>query len=159
MPSYFHVFLSVESAPEDQRCVFSDLDEAGLKASFIKPFKEGNNILCANEVIPFENIRKFVITATDERSEDMLNEYRKNSRETFEKYNRQSRSVVFIGGLGFSKDDLARIGTDVTSKFIHEPPPRFPNSHLHIRLLNNPWVVSIAGGVIVAGIVAWLKWN
>ena len=159
MPPYFHVFLSVEPAPEKQRCVFSDLSEAALRASFVRPFKEGKNLPCANEIIPVSNVRRFTITSTDDRSETVLKRFREASNEALDKHNRESSGLVFLGGLGFGPDDLVRMGTDVTAKFISEAPDRVPRPSLINRLFNNSWVVGIAGGVIVAGIAAWLKWN
>jgi hypothetical protein len=119
---YFHVFLSVESAPEKQRCVFSDLSEVELKASFVRPFKNGKNLLCGNEIIPVDGIRRFTITSTNDRSEAVLDRFQKSSNTALDKLNNQSTGQIFLGGLEFGPDDLVRIGTDVTAKYICKAP-------------------------------------
>lgn len=80
--------------------------------------------------------------------------------EAFETFNREARGVVLLGiGLGYDLNDLATSGTDVTSNYVKEPPSQSPQQSMIVRLLSNPWVVSVGCGIIVAGMVAWLKWN
>jgi len=50
-------------------------------------------------------------------------------------------------------------GENVTAQFINEAPGQVEKPHIAMAALSNPWLVGVGGGVIVAGIAAWLKWN
>lgn len=74
-------------------------------------------------------------------------------------HNRDSDSVFFISlGRGYAPEDIEEAGSNVTERFINAPPGQ-ERSGLAAKVVNNPWVVAIVGGVVVAGIVAWLGWG
>lgn len=148
---YLHVILSVEPQPDKERCVLKDLSDADLKAKFVRPFKRGKNLLCGNEVIPADKIRRIKITSTDETSAVVLAKFQKAADESNTEWNRRDTGLVIIGGLGFGPDELGRIGTDVTTRYITQPPEMVPAPALLARLFNNSWVVTL-GGSVIAGI-------
>lgn len=154
---YLHVFLSVEPEPDKERCVLRDLGEAELKSLFVRPFKSGKNLLCGNEIIPHHKIRRITIIATDEKSDAVLVKAQNASNEAIAKLNNESSSIVFLGGLGYDVDDLVSMGNNVTAKYITTLPDRIPMNKFFVRLLNNPWVVGVGGGVVVAAIAGFLK--
>ena len=105
---YLHVFLSLEPEPEKYRCVLHDLSEESLKKAFLRPYKSGTRLLCGNEVIPLDKIRRVKIVATDEKSEITLDQMRRASSEAFETFNREARGAVLLGiGLEYDINDLA----------------------------------------------------
>ena len=156
---YFHVLVATEPKPERLRCIMSDLSEKELKEAFVVPFKRGKGIVAGHELIRADQVRKLKITSTDEPSCVALDKLRVATNEALDRQNQESRGVVFLGGIGFGLDDLGKLGSDVTHIYIKVAPESSPTDSPQMRMINNPWVTGIVGGVVVAGIAAYLKWN
>jgi hypothetical protein len=156
---YYHVLLSLDASSEAERCVFRDLDEGALKASFVSRYRAGKDVLSSGEIIPLASIRKVRIIATEHQMDAALSELDARKEVDREELNRGAGGVVFLGGMGSSPNDIAEVGQNVTSQFIKDVPGSPMRGGLVARVLENPWLVAIGGTVVAAGITAWLKWT
>lgn len=157
--TYYHVLVELRDTPKRVRCIFSDLTAKELEGKFLKPYRRGQRMLVETEVIDTMAITSTRIIETCRVSDVELQEIQQKSRREIDDINRHSDSIVFIGvGRGYAPEDIEEAGAEVTECFINSPPGQ-SRSDLAARLLNHPWVVGIAGGVIVAGIAAWFGWG
>ena len=51
MTTFLHVIVTLRGEKERPRLLFADLDEAGLKRKFIKPYRRGERIVIGNDLI------------------------------------------------------------------------------------------------------------
>jgi hypothetical protein len=152
---FHHVLLELTDAPNKPRCVFFDLSERELKTRFVKPYRKGKNILCGNEVIRVENIRRVQIIRTDQTMAVELDVIKTRSRKWRDDFNRRSDSLVFLDdGLGYDLEDIAEAGEDVAPRHIVGPPGHAASGVLR-SFLNNGWVKTIGTGLILA----YLLWR
>ncbi len=157
--SYLHVSVKFRDAPEKVRCIFSDLSEKELEANFLKPYRLGRATLSGAEVIDVNSIVSTQIIETQRVSELELKEIQDISWKEIQEYNRHSDSVVVVSpGHGYNSEDIAEAGSDVTSRYITSPPGH-QTSSIVSSALNHQWVVAIIGGLVVAGVAAWLGWG
>lgn len=156
--TYYHVLLKLQEAPEIVRCVFSDLSAKELDDKFLKPYRRGQRTLAGAEVIDTMAIVSTRIVETNRLSDVELREIQQKSVREIEEFNRSSDSVVLISaGRGYHPEDIEEAGTDVTARFISFPPGQGQANPL-VKILSDTWVVTIVGGVLAAGIIAWLGW-
>lgn len=157
--SLHHVLLTLSESPSKPRCVLSDLSEQQLQTQFVAPYRKGKNTLCGNEVIQVTNIKNVQIIRTKLPSEVERSAMQDRSFKDIQKFNRGSDSVTIISpGHGYEQEDIAEAGEDVTSQYIIGP-PGYANSGSLREILNNPWVVTIGTGLIVAALAWWLGWS
>lgn len=155
---YFHVLVAFRDAPNKIKCIYSDLSGSDLESKFLKPYRAGRSTLSGSEIIDITSIVSTQIIETARIMELELNDIQKKSWEEIEDFNRQSNSVTLVSiGRGHEPEDIVEGGADVTSKFITAPPGQQASSSLSM-ILNHPWVVAILGGLVVAGVAAWLGW-
>lgn len=157
--TYYHVLIELHGNPKKVRCIFSDLTIKELENRFLNPYRRGQRILVGTEVIDTMAITSTTIVETNHASDIELGEIRERSRNEIDEFNKSSDSVVLIStGRGHVLEDIEEAGANVTTRFIKNPPGQ-GQSELFARILSHPWVVAVAGGIIVAGIVAWLGWG
>lgn len=156
--TYFHVLVEFQDAPKKARCIFSDLTSKELESKFLRPYRRGQRMLVGSEVIDTMTITSARIIETRKTSDAELQEIQKKSHQEIDDFNRDPSTVVLISiGRGYDPEDIEEAGEDVTARFINLPPGYHPG--LATQIFNHPWVIAIAGGVIVAGIAAWLGWG
>lgn len=154
-----HVLLTLSESPIKPRCVLSDLSEQQLQTQFVTPYRKGKSTLCGNEVIQVASIKSVQIIRTKQTSEVERSAMQDRSFRDIQKINRQSDSVTIISpGYGYEPEDIVEAGEDVTSQYITGP-PGYANLGGLREILNNPWVVTIGTGLIVAALAWWLGWS
>jgi hypothetical protein len=158
---YYHVLITTTAAPDKWRVALSDLSEAHLKTRFVAPYGSGRDLVCGNEVVPVLDIHKRCIIATEHPEASERATINARDLAGVAELNSDSNGPVFITvGAGYDPGDLLAAGKNVTDEYLDGP----PGSSLGVRsrvstVLNHPWVVAIATGVIVAGILIWLGWG
>ncbi|CAA6828333.1 MAG: Unknown protein [uncultured Sulfurovum sp.] len=153
---YYHVLVTFTDSPKDPQCVLDDLSEQELKTKFVGLYKKGKDILCDKDVVRIGNIKSVQIIRTNKKSEDERSIIQEKSFKRIEELNRQSDSITIISpGYGYSPGDIAVAGEDVTSQYITRAPGHEASNFI-FSLLNNPWVMTIGTGLILAALVAWL---
>lgn len=155
--SYFHVLLQLEDSPGSTRCVFHDLSERQLKDQFLRPCKEGRDLLIESEIIKLSGIRKIQIIKT-ERTNEVEREYIKaKSRRELAESNRGADLIDIGFGRGYHMHDIAEAGADVTHEYIRRLPGRAEKSVIS-KLFYNPWVLTLGGRLLVIFIAWRLGW-
>ncbi len=157
--SFFHVLASTNDNPESQKCLFADLSERDLKNLFVAPYKKGEGVLCGNDVVQTSNLKTVNLIRTPQKMEEELVSIQAKSNREIDEFNRESQSVVLISpGRGYVPEDIVEAGEDVTGSFLLGPPGH-AKSNWFVRIVNNPWVVRVGGGVIAAIIIWWFGWR
>lgn len=157
---YYQVLVAAEPEADKLRCIFTDLSEPQLLARFVKPYRNGMDLICGNEVVPIAALRKIHIVRTARKDQQERSDLNAKSRKEIESINREPGGVVFLSlGRGYDPDDILEVGEDVTAEFISGPPGGAHNQTRISRLLSNPWVQGIGIGLIVAAIGWWLGWS
>lgn len=152
--TYHQVLIAVEHDPSKLKCLFEDLSEQNLVKYFVTPYRKGQDILSGNEIIPVSSVRKVHIVRTIQTNENEREAINQQSLQKIDELNRSSDSVFIISpGHGYEPVDILDAGQDVTSSFLNQPPGHTKPT---LRMLNNPWIVSIGAGLMVAIIGAWL---
>ncbi|MBE0614869.1 MAG: hypothetical protein IH604_14460 [Burkholderiales bacterium] len=154
--TFFHVLVKFKSAPDKARCVFSDLSRKDLESKFLKPYRAGRSTLSGAEVIETGNIAWTQIMETERGTAEELKDIQAKSWKDIEEFNRNSSVVLISAGHGYDAEDIVDAGNDVTSQFITSPPGE--GSSVIIKIMNHQWVIAVIGGLIVAGLAAWLRW-
>jgi hypothetical protein len=149
--AYYHVLLTIG---DENRCVLSDLSEDQLRTQFVKPYRRGQDILCGNEIVALSRIGKVTIIRTTDISTNELERLQEKSQKQMDEINRTSRSLVILT-LGSKLEDIVEAGEDVTPNHIMGA-PGYDNRSWWSAVVNNPWVLTIATGLIVAALTAWL---
>ena len=153
---YYHVLVELRDTPRKVRCVFSDLTAKELEAKFLKPYRRGRNTLSGASVIDVMAITSTRIIETSRPSGVELQEIQQKSHREIDEFNNNSNSLILISpGRGYEPEDIGEAGVEVTTRFINSP-PGVARYNLASKILNHPWVIAIAGGILVAGIAAWL---
>ncbi len=156
---YYHVLVTFTDSPKNPLCVLEDLSEHELKTKFVGLYKKGKDILCDKDVVRIGNIKSVQIIRTNKKSEDERSIIQEESFKRIQELNRQSDSTAIISlGYGYSPEDIAYAGEDVTSHYITGAPGH-ETSNFIFTLINNPWVITIGTGLILAALVAWLGLN
>ena len=150
---YFHVLVATTESPSNLECILSDLDRKALKHRFIKPLTKSRDLNIEGRIVRRPDLAVVRIQQTDEPSDVVLGKLKETSRAEIESFNRQSRGAILVSaGHGHSRDDLHMVGTDVTSQFLaHDLSPLGSGG-----FWSNPWVVTVGGGLLLAGIIALL---
>lgn len=156
---YYHVLVTFTDSPKNPQCVLDDLSEQELKTKFVRLYKKGKDILCDKEVVRIGNIKSVQIIRTNKKNEDERSIIQEESFKRIQELNRQSDSIAIISiGHGYNTEDIAYAGEDVTSQYITGAPGH-ETSNLILSFLNNPWVMTIGAGLILAALGAWLGLN
>ncbi len=156
---YYHVLVTFTDSPKNPQCVLDDLSEQELKTKFVKLYKKGKDILCDKDVVRIENIKSIQIIRTNKKSEDERSIIQNESFKRIEELNKQTDSIAIISiGHGYNPEDIVEAGEDVTSQYITEA-PGYGASNFFLSFLNNPWIMTISTGLIIAALVAWLRLN
>lgn len=155
--SYYHVLVKFAGNPEAIECIYSDLSVSELNSLFLKPYGKGEKALSGAKVVDVMSITWTQIIQTERPSAAELNDIQEKSRKEIQELNRDS-SVVFISiGRGYDPEDISEAGKDVTSVYVTSPPGG--KQSVLAAVANHQWVVAIIGGLVVAGLVAWLGWS
>lgn len=153
-----HVVVTLRGDESSARFLFGDLDEAGLKRKFLKPYRRGESILVGNDLIPLSEVTSVSIIETAESKEASLADLQKESSETVDRTNaalHESGVVIISAGSGWADEDIVQVGDDVTDRYIKAGPGRGADADYIRSIIVNPWVVTIIGGLMVAAI-GWL---
>jgi hypothetical protein len=158
--SFYQVLVAVEPEAGKLRCIATDLSEPQLLARFVKPYRNGTDLICGNEIVLITALRKIHIVRTAREDQQERNDLNAKSLKEIEAINREPGGVVFLSlGRGYDPDDILEVGTDVTAEFISGPPGGAHNQSRISRLLSNPWVQGIGISLIAAAIGWWLGWS
>jgi hypothetical protein len=156
---YYHVLVIFTDSPKNPHCVLDDLSEQELKTKFIRLYKKGKDILCDKDVVRIGNIKSVQIIRTNKKSEDERSIIQEESFKRIQELNRQTDSIAIISlGYGYNPEDIVEAGEDVTSQYITEAPGH-ESSNFIFSFLNNPWVMTISTGLILAALVTFLGLN
>ncbi|OGT90775.1 MAG: hypothetical protein A2286_01535 [Gammaproteobacteria bacterium RIFOXYA12_FULL_61_12] len=158
--AYYQVLVSVEQAPNEMRQVFADLAESDLKQKLLRPYRQGTSLISGNEIVPVSQIRKIHVVRTARTDEVERAELHTKSVREIDQFNRDSDSVVLISaGSGYDPQDILEAGEDVTAKYISGHPGADSGPSALVRLISNPWLVTVAGGLVVAYLIWKFGWN
>lgn len=156
---YYHVLLTLQSAPDHRRAVFLDLSEQELKEKFVAPYRKGKSFLAGNEIIDSGQIKTVTICSTNRLSAEELKTIQTKSWAEVDEFNRSQNSVTLISvGRGYDAEDLFEAGETVTSDHISGPPGE-GLWKLAATVMNHPWVSAITTGLVVAALAAFFGWN
>lgn len=154
------MLVAVEQNPDDLRQVFTDLEENDLKPKLVSPYKKGTSLICGNEIIPIPQIRKIYIVRTVRSDEVERADLHAQSVREIDQFNRESDSAVLISaGRGYDPQDILEAGENVTAKHLSGHPGAAADPSVFGRLIGNPWVVTVAGGLVVAYLIWRFGWN
>lgn len=157
--AFHHVLITFTGSSSKPRCVLSDLSEQQLQTQFVTPYRKGKDMLCGTEVIRVGSIKSVQIIDTNMTGEVERSAIQAKSFKDIQDFNSQSDSMTLISpGYGYEPEDIAEAGVDVTSQYIIGPPGHAASGGF-AEFLNNPWVVAIGTGMIVAVLVWWFKWS
>ena len=120
--AYYHVLVADKAKPDALQCILWDLDEQSLQNRFLAPFAAGKDILVEGRIYRVVDIATVNIRSTDRPSDQELKTIQDESWADVQRFNRESPGIVLVSaGLGYSKNDLAHAGTDVTSTNLRLP--------------------------------------
>ena len=152
MNDYFHVVTQYLNNSE--QVLFRDLSKKELKKLFLKPFKNGKNLLISGSIYKNEDIKKVQIIKTEDHFQKTLDNYVDQQNES----KTRSNNEQYGGGLVFfppyiSKDtDIIDCGENVTTEFLKFPPSNQPS--FLASIFKNPWFIGIVRGIILA-VILW----
>ncbi|MEN1943218.1 hypothetical protein WCE55_05060 [Luteimonas sp. MJ293] len=155
--TFYHVIA--KTAAEDKfHCLFSDLSVVDLKKKFVRPYELGRTFFSGNDLFSPSDLRAVQIVRTPRPDQVERDEINRKDREHINKINRESPHVFFVSvGGGYSPEDIAQAGDDVTHSFI-KGPPGFKSGKFMPSFKVLSWVGGIAAAVIAAGLAKWLGW-
>lgn len=157
--AYYQVLVAVEQNPDDLRQVFTDLGENDLKPKLVGPHNNGTSLICGNAITPVPQIRKIQIVRTVRSDEVERADLHAQSVREVDQFNRESDSVVLTSaGRGYDPQDILEAGEDVTAKYLSGHPGR-PLGVRSQEVHWQPWVVTVAGGLVVAYFIWRFGWN
>jgi hypothetical protein len=158
MVKFLHVVVTLRGeGKKPPRFLFGDLDEAGLKRKFLKPYRRGESIVVGNDLVPLPEVRTVKIVETDEPREVCLTQLQKQSSEAIDRFNahaRETGAVLISIGSGWADEDIVEAGEDVTDRYIKSGPGSEQNALL--SYVWNKWGIAIICGIIGSAIVAAL---
>lgn len=147
--SYFHVVIKTKS-DDSWKCCLKDINEEKLIELFIKPYKKGNKIIVEGEVVSTKKINHVVISKTHKNHKEELENVRKTSEQYFKEMNKNSTVRIMSPGYGLRNYEIKDCGENVTSYYL-------TNGAGEEGFMNNPWVITIGGGLVVGGILLLLS--
>lgn len=154
--AYFHVLLRLDKADLDYEEIFSDLSESELKDRFLKPYRNAKDILVDGRVVKASQITSVLIVRTKETNDVTRELINNDSLNRISEMNREPDSMVIISpGSGYDPEDILEEGENVTADYV-DSPPGSGNGIDWAFVVNHPWVVTIAGGLALAGLLALL---
>jgi hypothetical protein len=150
--TYFHVLVASKASPTRLECILWDLDKGALKKRFVKPFAASKDIMVAGSIHRRSEVAAVRIQVTEEPSDSVLKRLQEESWAAIQEFNQKSQGVTLVSpGDGHSRDDLYMVGVDVTERFLGTD--ALATSRFR-RVMNNQWLVTIVGGLILAAIIA-----
>ena len=165
--SFYHVLTFSEPRDKEAQVILSNLSEQELLDRFVSHYRSGSDLVVGGDIISMSRLRKVIIVRTDDLEEAVRARINDQSLDEAAAFNRSSDSVVLItAGRGYDAEDILEDGEDVTSDFIGGAPGYAkPAAGASLagesaaegrvqRALNHPWIVSIVGGLVVAGLLA-----
>ena len=158
--AFYHVLIADGEKPDELREVFKDRDEKELKRMVVNPYKKGTSLICGNEIIPVLQIKKIHIVQTAQCNKAEREAMNNTSVKTIEKLNSMGFACICVGA-GYKPQDILKApgAKDVTSRYITAPPGAAAGFLHFAGLVNNPWVVSVGAGLVVAYLVWKFGWN
>lgn len=157
---FYHVLISSASEPTKLRAILTDLSEDRLAKQFLRPYRKGQNIICGNEVISIDDVRKVHVVRTERDNEAERATLNERSHTEIRELNSQSDSFFILSpGRGYDPEDILEIGEDVTGQVLSGPPGHGALPNPFLSLFGNQWVVAVGTGIIVAAIIWLLGWT
>jgi len=155
--SYYHVIAKI-GKDENFHILFTDLTVEELSKNFVTPYKKNNPFFSGNDLIQPNDLQSIQVIRTERPNEDERNEINRKSQEHINRINDSYGDIFLVSpGRGYSPQDIAEVGEDVTKTFIKEPPGfKARSSEPLMKIL--AWVAGIIATVFTAGIVKWLGW-
>jgi hypothetical protein len=140
--------------------VLSDLSEEELRKKFMAPYKSGKNFLFGSEIVEASCINAVSIFETDRNSAVELKLIQDKSWKEMQDFNNADDSIFLLSlGRGYEMEDIVEAGRDVTAIYVSGPPGHQDSWSFASRVLNHPWISTIGAGLILGGLLFWLKWN
>ena len=156
--AYSHVVAELDDALGKPVAIFMDLSERELQSRFVKPYKRGIDLVSENSLYPVRRLRKVHVIQTENVSAQELAEVQRKSREDIDNLNRGSSHAVFLlPGYGYDPEDIVHAGADITQTVLTGPPGTKAGNSIAQLIVNNAWVVTIGGGMVVALLVWYFK--
>lgn len=154
--AYFHVFLRLDKADGDYEQIFSDLSESELKDRFLKAYRKGQDILAKGRIVKAGQINSLLIVRTKDANDVTRERINNASLDRISRMNREPGGMIIISpGSGYDPVDILEEGEDVTVHYI-DAPPGLGKVVAWESLANHPWIVTIVGGLILAGLLTLL---
>ncbi|MEO0510898.1 MAG: hypothetical protein AAF065_13685 [Verrucomicrobiota bacterium] len=151
---YHHVIASCKSLSQGYHELFADLSEDEVRSRFVNPYLKGEHILCGNDQIDVFGITKLMIIRTEESSENTRKRINEESLRRIDAINSQGGPIVISAGSGYHAEDIKEGGEDVTSQFITGAVGSKKAKPWYVNL-----ILTVTGGLLVAGLVWWLGWK
>ena len=157
--SYYQVILKLKNPESSFQHILVDASEEELLFKIVKPYRNGCNIFHDSTVIDCGDIEKINIVCTEDKNEKARDKLNDESFKRMDEITRNYDSLVIIGpGAGYDPEDIVEAGKDVTENYI-KGPPGYGKAGVLQEFIYNPWVMTIGTGLIIAAIVAWMKWD
>jgi hypothetical protein len=157
--SYYQVILKFKNSESSFKHILVDASENELLSRIVKPYRKGSNLFHNSTVIDCNDIEKIIIILTRNKDEQERKKINDESLKRIDRMNRESDSLVIMSpGVGYDPEDILEAGEEVTEKYIKGPPGYSKTGALQ-EFIYNPWIMAIGTGLIIAAIVAWMKWN
>jgi hypothetical protein len=148
--AYYHVLIADKAKPDALQCILWDLDEHSLQTKFLEPFAASQDILIEGRIYRVADIGAVTIRSTDRPSDQELKSIQDESWADVQRFNRESPGLMLVSaGQGYSKNDLAHAGTDVTSAKLRLPSAS-PFWERYGKEIIIGVVVTVLGGLILA---------
>lgn len=134
--------------------LLTDLSADDIRKKFVRPYLKGQHILCGNNQIDVFGITKLLIICTEENSKNARKKINEESLRRIDELNAQGGPMLISAGSGYNAEDIREAGVDVTSEFITGSVGSKKSLPWYVNL-----IITVAGGLLVAGIVWWLGWK
>ena len=151
---YFHVLLRLDKADVGYEQIFSDLSESELKVRFLKPYRNAKDLFVGGRIVKASQIASILIVRTKETNEVTRERINTDSLNRISEMNSEPGGMVIISpGSGYDPEDILEEGKDVTVDYV-DGPPGSGKVIVWASFVNHPWVVTIVGGLALAGLIA-----
>lgn len=178
--SYFHV-LADSGGGEDE--ILSDLTKDDLIRRFVAPYERGEAVFVDGKVIQTSNLCSVAIIETQRNAEVERDAINAKSCKEIDEFNRDSSVFLISVGRGYAPGDIREAGVDTTALFLNGPPgyarnrpstPTATKAAIKSPMADSPSIgaavdtspawwkrlaLTVAAGIIVAGVVYYLGWN
>jgi len=155
MTEYFHI-LSRRNSSQRYAEILLNLSENDLVNSVVTPFEEGRPIFMDGKTVPLSSLRDVRIVKTLDTAEQALRNLAKEHRAELDRIFQEEGRRVMGSRRGAHYSELLDCGEDVTLHYLSRPPGSKATRKGFFASLQDPWVITIIGGIIVGVVLMWI---